>query len=388
LNIYEYQAKKLFRDFGVPTPKGEVVTDAASARQVASEIGGDGWVVKAQILAGGRGKAGGIGIAGSLDEVQEHAQRILSTPLATHQSGGEAKKVGQVLVEEKCDIGRELYLAITVDRVTARPVVIASSEGGVEIEETAKNNPTAIFKTTFDPVAGMMPYEARNIAAKLGIKEKGTVRQATHLLHRLSDLFVECDCSLAEINPLVITGNGDVVALDAKLGFDDSALGRHAEIAALRSDEDESPREKKARENDLSYIGLDGSIGCMVNGAGLAMATMDSVKVYGGEPANFLDVGGDASTERVREAFKILISDENVRVILINIFGGILQCDRLAEGIVAACEDVNPSVPLVVRLEGTNVERGREILAKSGLNIITEPSMQAAAERAVELAGN
>lgn len=386
MNICEHHAKDILRKYGVKVPKGKVASDPLSAEYIAKEIGGKRWVVKAQILAGGRGKAGGIKIARSLEEVKQYTTEILDTPLKTCQSGNIAKKVHRVLIEQWCNIARELYYAITIDRLRSKVVIIASVQGGIEIEETARTNPSAIFKENIDPVTGIMPFHARNLAYKLGITDKEVLGRINKFMMRLYDLFIECDCALAEINPLVITKDNEIMALDAKLSFDDSALSRHPEIAGMRDLEEELPAERIARENNLSYIGLNGDIGCMVNGAGLAMATMDSIKIYGGEPANFLDVGGGASTEMVTKAFTILMSDKKVKVVLINIFGGILKCDVLAEGIVSACREVKPRVPLVVKLDGTNVERGREILKNSKLNIISEKNMKDAAKRAVELA--
>jgi len=386
VNVYEYQAKAILEKHNVKVPKGKVTSDPLEAGDIAKDIGGDGWVVKAQVLAGGRGKAGGIKMASSIEEVKQYTKEILSTPLKTYQSGKLAKKVRKVLVEERCNIDKELYFAVAIDRMRSRVVVIASSQGGVEIEETARKTPSAIIKEYVDPATGIMPFQAKNLSFKLGITDKDLLSKATKFITRLYEVFVRSDCVLAEVNPLVITKEAEIIALDAKLSFDDSALSRHQEIAQMRDLEEELPAEKIAREYGLSYIGLDGDVGCMVNGAGLAMATMDMLKLYGGEPANFLDVGGGASTEMVTKAFNILMSDEKVKVIWVNIFGGILQCDVLANGIVAACEQIKPKVPLVVRLEGTNVEQGRKILNDSGLNIISEGDMKAAAQRAVELA--
>lgn len=386
MNIYEYQAKELLKRYGVKVPKGRVTSSPQEAEDIAKEIGGKGWVVKAQLLAGGRGKAGGIKIARSSEEVKRYTKDILNTPLKTHQTGSAAKKIKKVLIEECCDIAKELYFAITIDRLQSKVVIIASSQGGIEIEETARKDPSAIFKEYIDPVTGMMPFQVRRLAFKLGITDKELLDKTIKFMMGLYELFIQRDCTLIEINPLVITQEAEILALDAKLSFDDNALSRHPELLKMRDLEDELPAEKIARENNLSYIGLDGDIGCMVNGAGLAMATMDSIKLYGGEPANFLDVGGGASIEMVTQAFKILMSDEKVKAILVNIFGGILKCDILAEGIVTACKEVRPQVPLVVRLEGTNVEQGRQILKDSGLNIISEESMKAAAQKAVELA--
>ncbi len=386
MNIYEYQAKELLRKEGVQVPKGGVASDPLGAEHVAREIGGVAWVVKAQILAGGRGKAGGIKMARTLAEVKNCTNTILGAALKTHQTGSSGKKVDKVLVEERCEIAHELYFAITVDRLQSRIVVIASSEGGVEIEETAKKNPSAVFKEYVDSITGMMPFQARNLAFRLGIRDKDMIRRAVKTMLSLYEFFVEYDCALVEINPLVVTRQSEIVALDAKLSFDDSALSRHPEIAELRDLKEERRTEKIARESNLNYIALNGNIGCMVNGAGLAMATMDTIKICGGEPANFLDVGGGASAEMISKAFSILMSDGRVKVILVNIFGGILKCDVLAEGIISACQEAKPRVPLVVRLEGTNVDRGRAILGASGLDILSEADMRAAAQKAVELA--
>lgn len=386
MNLYEYQAKEILRTHGLKVPRGQSTSDPEKAKAIADEMGGNVWAVKAQVKTGGRGKAGGIKIAKSLEEVSAFSKEILNLSLVTHQSGGVGSKVRSVLIEEGCSISKEFYLAITVDRLKSCAVCVASSEGGVEIEETARNNPSAIIKEHIHPLAGMSPYQARNIASRLGIKDQGLLNKIGRFVIGLYEVFAKYDCQLAEINPLVITDDGEVVALDAKLGIDDCALFRQADIAEMRDWHEESPGERIARECGLNYITLDGYIGCMVNGAGLAMATMDTVKLFGGSPANFLDVGGGASTEMVTKAFSILMSDDNVRSILVNIFGGILQCDVLAEGVVAACREVKPQVPLVVRLEGTNVEEGRRILDSSGLNIVSEQTMEAAAQRAVELA--
>ena len=384
MNIYEYQAKEILRKYGVAVPQGEVASSPLAAERIARQIDASSWVVKAQILAGGRGKAGGIKITNSLAEVKQFTQKILTTLFKTAQSGS-AQQINRVLVEECCDIARELYLAITLDRFKSRVVCIASSEGGVEIEEVTKTNPAAIFKEYIDPATGIMAYQARNLSFKLGISDKDLLKKSCGMIDKLYKLFIDCDCMLAEINPLVITKDNNIVALDAKLSFDDSALYRQPTIAELRDWEQESVAERIARQSNLSYISLEGNIGCMVNGAGLAMATTDSLKIYGGEPANFLDVGGGASKDMVTTAFKILISDQRVKAILVNIFGGILKCDLLAEGVVAASKAVKLKVPLVVRLEGTNVERGRQILKDSGLNIISEPTMREAAQKAVQL---
>jgi len=384
MNIYEYQAKEILRKQGIRIPKGKPASNPQDAGRIAKEIGGSSWVVKAQVYAGGRGRAGGIKIAKSLKEVKQYTKEILSAPLKTHQ-GRLAKAVKKVLIEEECNIARELYLAVAIDRFQSKIVIITSSQGGVEIEETALEDPQAIFKEYIDPSLGLMPHQARSLVSKLNITDKDLFEKAVKFMTGLYEVFVQCDCTLAEINPLAITKENDLLALDAKFSFDESAFIRQPEIARMRDLEEELPAETIARANNLSYIGLEGNIGCMVNGAGLAMATLDTIKIYGGEPANFLDVGGGASREMVAEAFNILIGEKKVRTILVNIFGGILKCDVLAEGIVAACRGVKLKVPLVVRLEGTNVERGRQIIQEAGLNIISEPTMREAAQRAVEL---
>jgi succinyl-CoA synthetase beta subunit len=386
VNIYEYQAKEIFKKYGINIPKGRVISDPNQAEDIVEEIGGDSWVIKAQIFAGGRGKAGGIKIANSPQATQQYIEEILNKPLKTYQSGDSAKRVKKVLVEECCDIAKELYFGITIDNFRSKVVCIASPQGGVEIEEVAKENPQLIFKEYIDPLTGLMPYQARTLSFKLGLADKELLAQVSKSMINLYNLFIQYDCSLVEVNPLAVTRDGRVVALDAKLQFDDSGLFRHPDIVQLQDLEEESDAEKIAREAGVSYVSLDGDIGCMVNGAGLAMATMDCIKVCGGRPANFLDVGGGASVEMISKAFQILMSDEKVKVILINIFGGILRCDVLAEGVVSACQKAKPQVPLVVRLEGSNVEIGRKILKDSRLNIISEDTMEGAAKRAVELA--
>jgi len=387
MNVHEYQAKEILRKYGVNVPEGKVAFTPSEARLIAEDIGGGRWAVKAQIHAGGRGKAGGIRLATSPEEVERHASDMIGSVLVTHQTGPGGKVVGKVLVEEACDVREELYLGIVIDRSAARPVAMASSQGGVEIEEVARSTPEAIVKEHIDPLTGLMPFQARKLAYGMGITDKVHVGKLVKFMLGLYRAFVECDCSLAEINPLVLTGDGDFLALDAKLNFDDNALYRHPDIAALRDPGEEDPREAAARESKLSYVKLNGNIGCMVNGAGLAMATMDTIKLHGGEPANFLDVGGGVTAESVREAFRILLSDENVEAVLVNIFGGIVKCDLIAEGIVSAAREIKPRVPIVVRLEGTNVEMGKEILAKSGLEFISAGSMKEAAELAVKAAG-
>jgi succinyl-CoA synthetase beta subunit len=383
MNIHEYQAKAILRQFNVRVPRGKEAHSVEKAIWVADNLGGPPWVVKAQIHAGGRGKGGGVKVAHSIEELSRHANGILGMKLITHQTGPEGKVVKKVLVEEGVDIARELYLGITVDRQSSLLAMIASPEGGVEIERVASERPEAIHKELIDPTIGFLPFQARNLGFKLGLNKK-QLREASEFMSGLYRVFVEKDCSLAEINPLVVTQNDEILALDAKLSFDDNAVFRHKEIDEIRDFDEEDPKEVSAARYDLSYIKLDGNIGCMVNGAGLAMATMDIIKLYGAEPANFLDVGGGASVEQVRAAFRILTSDESVEAILVNIFGGIMRCDVVAKGIVAAAQDVRPRVPMVVRLEGTNAELGNDILRSSGLNIIPASSMEDAARRVVK----
>ncbi|MBE3562162.1 MAG: ADP-forming succinate--CoA ligase subunit beta [Hydrogenibacillus schlegelii] len=386
MNVHEYQAKALLREYGVPVPRGEVATSAEEAVEIARRLGGDLWVVKAQIHAGGRGKAGGVKLARNLDEVRAHAEALLGRTLVTHQTGPEGKVVRKVLVEEGTAIEREFYIGAVVDRATGRVVVMASSEGGVEIEEVAARAPEKIVKETVDPAVGLMPYQARKLAYAIGLPREA-VGKAVPFFLNLYRVFVEKDASLAEINPLVLTRGGELVALDAKFNFDDNALFRHPEVATLRDLDEEDPKEVEASKYGLSYIALDGNIGCMVNGAGLAMATMDIIQFYGGRPANFLDVGGGASKEKVTAAFKIILADPNVKGIFVNIFGGIMKCDIIAEGIVAAAREVGLDRPLVVRLEGTNVELGKAILDRSGLPIISADTMADGAQKIVEIVG-
>jgi succinyl-CoA synthetase beta subunit len=386
MNIHEYQAKEILRRYKVAVPNGKVATTAAEAEAAAKAMGTPVVVVKAQIHAGGRGKGGGVKVVKSPAEAREAAQKILGMQLVTHQTGPEGKTVHKVLVEEGCEIARELYLGIVLDRAIGRLVMMASREGGVEIEEVAAKTPEKILREAIDPAVGLQAYQARKLAFGLGIP-KESIGKAVAFMTSLYKAFVDSDCSLAEINPLVLTKSGDLLALDCKMGFDDNALYRHADIREMRDPNEEDPRETEAAKYDLSYIGLDGNIACMVNGAGLAMATMDIIKFYGGEPANFLDVGGGATTEKVTAAFKILLSDENVKAILVNIFGGIMKCDVVATGIVEAAKQVGLSVPLVVRLEGTNVELGKKILKESGLRIIPGDNMADAAEKIVKEAG-
>ena len=386
MNIHEYQAKEILRRYKVNVPRGTVANTAAEAEAVAKELGGSVCVVKAQVHAGGRGKGGGIKLAKSPSEARDLAAKMIGMHLVTHQTGPEGKEVHRVLVEEGCDIGRELYLGMVLDRALGRLTMMASTEGGVEIEEVAAKSPEKILKEVVDPAVGLQAYQARKLAFGLGIP-KDSVGKAVAFMTGLYKAFVECDCSLAEINPLVLTKQGDLLALDCKMGFDDNALYRHPDIREMRDFAEEDPREVEAAKYDLSYIGLDGNIACMVNGAGLAMATMDIIKFYGGSPANFLDVGGGATTEKVTAAFKILLADKNVKAILVNIFGGIMKCDVVATGVVEAAKQVKLSVPLVVRLEGTNVELGKRILSESGLDITPGENMADGAEKVVKAAG-
>jgi succinyl-CoA synthetase beta subunit len=382
VNIHEYQGKEVFRKFGVPTPRGIPAFSVDEAVRAAKDLGGSVWVVKAQIHAGGRGKGGGVKVAKSLDEVKSLAGKILGMTLVTHQTGPAGRVVRRLLIEEGANIAKELYVALVVDRATNRVTLMASSEGGMDIETVAAKTPEKIHRVAIDPMAGLKDAEAEEIARKIGVPE-GSVGQARDLLKALYRVFDECDCSLAEVNPLIVTGEGRVVALDAKLNFDSSALFRHPEIVAYRDLDEEDPAEIEASKHDLSYISLDGNIGCLVNGAGLAMATMDTIKLYGGSPANFLDVGGGATTEKVTEAFKIMLGNPNVKAILVNIFGGIMKCDTIASGVVAAAKETHLGVPLVVRLEGTNVDIGKKILADSGLPIISASDMGDAAQKVV-----
>ena len=382
MNIHEYQGKEIFRKFGVPTPRGIPALSVEEAVKAAETLGGKVWVVKAQIHAGGRGKGGGVKVAKSLGEVKELAGKILGMTLVTHQTGPEGRKVRRLLIEEGADISKELYVALVVDRVTQRATMMASSEGGMDIEAVAATTPEKIHRVSIDPKTGLKDAEAEDIARRIGVPE-GSIAQARDLLKGLYRVFDECDCSLAEVNPLIVTGDGKVVALDAKLNFDANALFRHPDIVAYRYLDEEDPAEVEASKFDLTYISLDGNIGCLVNGAGLAMATMDTIKLYGATPANFLDVGGGATEEKVTEAFKIMLKNPKVKAILVNIFGGIMKCDTIASGVVAAARQVGLKVPLVVRLEGTNVDIGKKILADSGLPIISASDMGDAAQKAV-----
>jgi len=385
LNVHEYQAKKLLSDFGVKVPGGQVVFSADEVSEVLDTLNSAKYVVKAQIHAGGRGKGGGIKVVDNSHDAMEAADEIIGMNLVTHQTGPEGKTVGSVLIEEASSIEKEFYLGMVIDRSREKVVVMGSPEGGVEIEEVAAKSPEKIIKEHVDISLGIQPYQCRKIAYFMGL-EGGAVRQAVSFISSLYQVFIEKDCSLAEINPLVLTSDGNIVALDAKINFDDNALFRHRDIAGLRDRDEEDPLELEASDAGISFVKLDGNIGCLVNGAGLAMATMDIIKHHGGEPANFLDVGGGATTEQVTKAFKMILSDENVKAIFVNIFGGIMKCDTIADGIVEAAGEVGINVPLVVRLEGTNVEPGREILSGSGLDIQTGADMKEAASKVVEAA--
>ena len=386
MNIHEYQSKEILTKYGVAVPKGRVAWTPDEAEDIAKNFMGDRLcVVKAQIHAGGRGKAGGVKLAKNHQEARQYAEAILGKKLITHQTGPEGKEVKKVLIEEGCQIAREFYLGLVVDRANQRVVVMASQEGGVEIEEVAAKSPEKILKEYIDPAVGLIPFQARKLAFGLGI-DKSLVNKAVKFMMGLYQAFVDSDASMAEINPLVITKDGNIMALDAKMGFDDNGLFRHKDIHEMRDLDEEDPKEVEASRYSLNYVALGGNIGCMVNGAGLAMATMDIIKLYGGMPANFLDVGGGANKEQVIAAFKILMSDEKVKAVLINIFGGIMRCDIIGEGVIAAAKEVGVKVPLVVRLQGTNMDLGRKTLAESGLNIITAEKMSDAAEKVVKAA--
>ena len=386
MNIHEYQGKEILRKYGVTVPNGKVAFSPEEAVKVAKELGSNVIVVKAQIHAGGRGKAGGVKIAKNLEEVRTYAKELLGKVLVTHQTGPEGKEVKRLYIEEGSDIKKEYYLSFVLDRATSRVTLMGSEEGGMDIEEVAEHSPEKIFKEVIDPVTGLLAFQARRMAFNMNIPAK-LVNKAVKLMLGLYEAFVEKDTSILEINPLVVTGNDEVVALDAKFNFDGNGLYRHKDIVELRDFDEEDPKEIEASKYDLSYISLDGNIGCMVNGAGLAMATMDTISYYGGSPANFLDVGGGATAEKVTEAFKIILSDPNVKGIFVNIFGGIMKCDVIANGVITAAKEVGLSVPLVVRLEGTNVELGKELLNASGLNIVAADSMADGAEKIVELVG-
>ncbi|WP_290759265.1 ADP-forming succinate--CoA ligase subunit beta [Exiguobacterium sp. UBA3491] len=384
MNVHEYQAKELLRSYGVPVPNGIAAFTVEEAVDASEQLSGPIKVVKAQIHAGGRGKAGGVKLAKSQEEVKEYATEFVGKTLVTHQTGPEGKVVQRLLVEEGCAIDKEYYLGIVLDRVTGRVVIMGSSEGGMDIEEVAEATPEKIIKEVVDPAVGLQGFQARKLAFAMGVPVK-LVNKFVGMVTKLYNFFVDKDCSIAEINPLVTTKDGEVLALDAKLNFDSNALYRHADIVALRDETEEDPREVEASKSDLNYIALDGNIGCLVNGAGLAMATMDIIKHFSGDPANFLDVGGGATKEKVTEAFKLILSDENVKGIFVNIFGGIMKCDVIAEGIVAATKEVGLELPLVVRLEGTNVDAGKQILKDSGLAITAATSMADGAEKIAAL---
>jgi len=387
LNLHEYQAKALFAEFGIPVPEGRVAATPAEAMAAAEALGGELWVVKAQVHAGGRGKAGGVRLARTVEEVGEHAQGLLGTRLVTHQSGPDGLPIDTVYVEEGSAIERELYLSLLVDRDSERVVIMASAAGGMDIEAVAAETPEQILTAALHPAAGLADFQARRIGFDLGLNSDQQ-RELSVILAKLVTLFYECDASLVEINPLIVNGAGNVIALDAKIDVEDNALFRQASLDALRDEAQEDDKEREARAHDLNYVSLDGNIACMVNGAGLAMATMDLIKLHGGEPANFLDVGGGATAERVTEAFKIILANDNVEAILVNIFGGIVRCDLIAEGIIAAVRDVGVESPVVVRLEGTNVAKGRQLLADSDLAILAADDLTDAAVKVIAQAGD
>jgi len=382
MNLHEYQAKQLFASYGLPTSTGYIATSVEEALAAADKLATSRWVVKAQVHAGGRGKAGGVKLVSTKDDLAAAAKALLGTRLVTYQTDAKGQPVNTLLIEETCDIGRELYLGAVVDRATQRVVIMASTEGGVEIEKVAHETPEKIFKVMVDPLVGVMPFQGRDIGFKLGLNDE-QIKQFTKLMINLGKMFVECDLSLLEINPLVVTKSGDLLCLDGKINIDTNALYRQPKLKAMRDTSQEDERENRATDWELNYIPLDGEIGCMVNGAGLAMATMDVIKLHGGEPANFLDVGGGATKERVSEAFKIILSDENVKGILVNIFGGIVRCDLIADGILAAVKEVAVKIPVVVRLEGNNAQLGADILNKSDLNVIAATSLTDAAKKIV-----
>jgi len=385
MNLHEYQSKHLFREYGMPVPEHRVVSSAGDVSSALDALDSDRWVVKAQVHAGGRGKAGGVKLTDNAEEVSHIVGEMLGSQLVTFQTDAKGQPVHHVLIEETCNIDCEMYLGAVIDRATRRVVIMASTEGGVEIEKVAEESPEKILRTTVDPMLGLMPYQCRKLAFGLGL-EGTQVKQFTRLLSGLAKLFIDKDLSLVEINPLVLTKEGNLLCLDGKINVDDNALYRQAGLMEMRDATQEDERENRAKEWDLNYIALDGSIGCMVNGAGLAMATMDLIKLHGGEPANFLDVGGGATKERVAEAFKIILSDDNVKTVLVNIFGGIVRCDLIAEGVIGAIEEVGVKVPIVVRLEGNNAELGLKLLQKSGLNIIAAKGLTEAAKKTVAAA--
>ena len=385
MNLHEYQSKHLFQQYGMPVPNNRVVSSAGDVSAALDALDVDSWVVKAQVHAGGRGKAGGVKLTDKREEVTHFVGEMLGTNLVTFQTDAKGQPINHVLIEETCNIEHEFYLGAVIDRATRHVVIMASTEGGVEIEKVAEEAPEKILRTTVDPMLGLMPYQCRKLAFGLGL-QGDQVKQFTKLLTGLAKLFLEKDLGLVEINPLVVTKEGDLLCLDGKINVDDNAIYRQPELMEMRDASQEDERENRAKEWDLNYIALDGSIGCMVNGAGLAMATMDLIKLHGGDPANFLDVGGGATKERVAEAFKIILSDENVKTVLVNIFGGIVRCDLIAEGVIGAIEEVGVKVPIVVRLEGNNAELGSELLKNSGLNIVAATGLTDAAEKAVAAA--
>ena len=382
MNLHEYQAKQVFANYGLPVPSFLIAYTSEEAEKAAGELGGDAWVVKAQVHAGGRGKAGGVKLVKSKEEVKTYARSLLGTNLVTFQTDAKGQPIHSVLVETPADIKQELYLGAVVDRACRKVVIMASTEGGMAIEEVAEETPEKIFKFEVDPLVGVQPFQGRKMAFQLGLKGD-QIKQFVHIVTNLGKMFDELDLSLVEINPLVITGSGDLVCLDAKINIDDNALYRQHSLREMQDITQEDPKEQHAKEWDLSYISLDGTIGCMVNGAGLAMATMDVIKLYGGNPANFLDVGGSATQERVKEAFKIILSDDKVKGVLVNIFGGIVRCDLIAEGIISAVSEVGVKVPVVVRLEGNNADLGSELLEKSGLNLVPASNLTDAAQKII-----
>lgn len=386
MNLHEYQSKHLFEQYGMPVPNNRVVSSPGDVHAALDALDCDKWVVKAQVHAGGRGKAGGVKLVDKADEVSHLVGQMIGKNLVTYQTTSEGQPIHHVLIEETCNIANELYLGAIIDRATRRVVIMASTEGGVEIEKVAEETPEKILRTTVDPMLGLMPYQCRKLAFGLGL-EGNQIKQFTKLLTGLAKLFIDKDLSLVEINPLVVTAEGNLLCLDGKINVDDNALYRQPELMEMRDASQEDERENRAKEWDLNYIALDGNIGCMVNGAGLAMATMDLIKLHGGDPANFLDVGGGATKERVAEAFKIILSDSNVKTVLVNIFGGIVRCDLIAEGVIGAIEEVGVEVPIVVRLEGNNAEKGSKLLEDSGLNIIAATGLTEAAQKAVAAAG-
>jgi len=382
MNIHEYQAKELLKARGIPVLKGGVAYTAEEAVSVAKSLPGPVWVVKAQIHAGGRGKGGGVKVVKSLEDVESAAKKMIGMQLVTHQTGPAGQEVRRVYIEDGCDIARELYLGMLIDRATSKVTIMASTEGGMDIEEVAEKHPEKIFNVIVDPATGFQPFQGRQIAFRLGLEGK-QVGKCVEVISKMYDAFLQLDASIVEINPLVVTKAGDIIPLDAKMNFDDNAMFRQKEVEALRDVAEEDPAEKRAKDHELNYVKLTGNIGCMVNGAGLAMATMDIIKLYGGDPANFLDVGGGATKERVAEAFRIILSDPNVEGILVNIFGGIMRCDVIAEGIITAARELGLTMPLVVRLEGTNVDKGKKLMKESGLNIISADNLADAAQKVV-----